>query len=86
MLKKLHGECGVFDIYNVPEAARRCMAGYTHCSTRGQEGAGIAVSEDARLACRKGHGLLTGALSPDGLKKLPGYAGGACALWYRGRQ
>jgi len=69
--QELHEECGVFGIYNDPEAVSETYWGIFSQQHRGQESAGIAVvGEDHLIAVRKGMGLVTEVLNPV-LSELP---------------
>lgn len=56
---KVNEECGVFGVYNVNEAAQLTYYGLHSLQHRGQEGAGIAVSDGKNLVREKGEGLVT---------------------------
>lgn len=72
MLEELHEECGVFGVYDQPEAAHLTYLGLHALQHRGQEGAGIAAADGAAVRCRKGKGLLTEAVGPADIAALPG--------------
>ncbi len=59
-------ECGVFGVFGVPDASRIIHDGLFAQQHRGQEGAGIATSNDGKINCVKGLGLLNHAV---GLKR-----------------
>lgn len=65
LFQKLKEECGVFGVFCQPDAAQTTYYGLHALQHRGQEGAGIAVSDGIHLRCKKGKGLLT-ELFPDG--------------------
>ena len=48
-IKGLNEECGVFGIYNVPDAANVTYFGLHALQHRGQQGAGIVASDDQKL-------------------------------------
>lgn len=50
----LNEECGVFGIWNHPEAAQLTYMGLHSLQHRGQEGAGIVVSNDEHLKGERG--------------------------------
>ncbi len=72
MQGELHEECGVFGVYHLPGAANLTYLGLHALQHRGQESAGIAVSDGDSIRCRKGHGLVTEALSSQKLAELTG--------------
>lgn len=72
MQGELHEECGVFGVYHLPGAANLTYLGLHALQHRGQESAGIAVSDGDSIRCRKGHGLVTEALSSQKLEELTG--------------
>jgi amidophosphoribosyltransferase len=74
MLDRFHDACGVFGIFGEPDAARLTWLGLHALQHRGQEGAGIAVSNGQDLSCRKGQGRLDEALPEPA---LDGMVGGA---------
>ncbi len=69
---KLHEECGVVAVYGHPDAARQAYLGLYALQHRGQESAGIATADGARLANIKGMGLVSEIFTDDVLAKLPG--------------
>mgnify|MGYP005983392179 FL=1 len=73
-LKGLNEECGVFGVWNDPEAAQRTYFGLHSLQHRGQEGAGIVVrNQEGQLITHKGLGLLADVFSrPEDLAKLIG--------------
>lgn len=52
-------ECGVFGVYGHEEAARVCLYGLYALQHRGQESAGIAVSDGKSVKFHKGMGLVS---------------------------
>lgn len=72
MQGELHEECGVFGVYHLLGAANLTYLGLHALQHRGQESAGIAVSDGDSIRCRKGHGLVTEALSSQKLAELTG--------------
>lgn len=72
MQGELHEECGVFGVYHLLGAANLTYLGLHALQHRGQESAGIAVSDGDSIRCRKGHGLVTEALSSQKLAELRG--------------
>ncbi|MCC8181329.1 MAG: amidophosphoribosyltransferase [Planctomycetes bacterium] len=59
-------ECGIFGVYGVPDASQVVYDGLFALQHRGQEGAGIATSDNGRINSVKGLGLLRDAV---GLKR-----------------
>ncbi len=75
---KFRDECGVFGIYmNNPagdtEAARNTFYGLYALQHRGQESAGIAVSDGKAIELHKGMGLVTVVINTDHISKLKGH-------------
>ena len=66
----LNEECGVFGIWNHSEAAQLTYMGLHSLQHRGQEGAGIVVSDEDTLKGERGLGLLTEAIKEPQLNKL----------------
>ena len=71
-LKGLHEECGVFGVYGYTNAASLCYYGLHSLQHRGQEAAGILVSDRQQLSIHKGEGLVTEVFNPEKLDKLSG--------------
>ncbi len=67
-------ECGVFAVYGHEEAARLAFFGLFALQHRGQESAGIAVSDGCRVLSHKGMGLVSEVFREGTLAKLPGQA------------
>lgn len=74
-LDKFKEECGVFGVYsNSPlDVAGMTYYGLYALQHRGQESAGIAVSDGEKIDIHKGLGLITEAFSKDDLNKLKGH-------------
>jgi len=70
--KRPHDECGLFGIYNHPEAARLTYFGLYALQHRGQESAGIAIFQNGHIDAYKNMGLVSDVFSPEQLKKLHG--------------
>ena len=69
-----HDECGVFGIYNHPEAANLTYLGLYALQHRGQESAGIAVKGKApEIKCHKDLGLVNEVFSESTLRSLEGH-------------
>jgi len=59
MDEKIHEACGIFGMYNHPDAARLTYLGLYALQHRGQESAGIAVSNDGRMSVHRKMGLVS---------------------------
>ncbi|MPQ43959.1 amidophosphoribosyltransferase [Clostridium tarantellae] len=72
---KFKEECGVFGIFskNELDVARYTYYGLYALQHRGQESAGIAVANGAKIEMHKNLGLLTEAFSENDLDKLKGH-------------
>lgn len=75
---KFEEECGVFGIYlNNPEsdtdATRSTFYGLYALQHRGQESAGIAVSNGQRIQLHKGMGLVADVITPRHIEELKGH-------------
>jgi len=71
--RSLREECGVFGIFNHPEAASITYLGLYALQHRGEESAGIVVSDGKRVIGHKGMGLAPEVFNPDILQKLSGH-------------
>jgi amidophosphoribosyltransferase len=71
--RSLREECGIFGIYNHPEAASITYLGLYALQHRGEESAGIVVSDGKRVIGHKGMGLAPEVFDPDILQKLSGH-------------
>lgn len=71
---RLKEECGVLGVY-VPdqEAARIAFFGLFALQHRGQESAGIAVSDGSRVRMHRDMGLVNQVFTPEALAALPGH-------------
>ena len=65
-------ECGVFGIFGHSDAARLTYYGLYALQHRGQESAGIAVSDGNQLHCHKGMGLVSDVFSDEVISDLNG--------------
>lgn len=72
MFDKLHEECGVVAIYGHPEAANLAYLGLYALQHRGQESAGLAVSNGKEIQCYKDLGHVADIFKPEVLGRLPG--------------
>lgn len=64
----LHDKCGVIGIWNGPDAAHLAYAGLYAIQHRGQESAGIAVSDGDHIRLHKGMGRVVDIFDADTLK------------------
>lgn len=64
--------CGVFGIFNHPQAARITFFGLYSLQHRGQESAGICVSDLKKLSLKKGMGLISQVFNEENIKGLKG--------------
>ena len=67
-----HDQCGLFGIFGHLEAAHLTYLGLHALQHRGQESAGIASSDGARLYVEKGMGLVNDVFDPARLQNLKG--------------
>src|SRR3989337_2250090 len=74
MFDKFHEECGIFGVFDHPDAANLTYLGLYALQHRGQESAGIVSSDGGRLYGEKAMGLVADIFSEDRIKKLPGSA------------
>ncbi|MDF0728796.1 amidophosphoribosyltransferase [Cytobacillus sp. S13-E01] len=73
-LKGLNEECGIFGIWGHPDAAQITYYGLHSLQHRGQEGAGIVVSNGEKLKAHKGEGLVSEVFGNGQLNDLYGKA------------
>ncbi|WP_240376061.1 amidophosphoribosyltransferase [Bacillus piscicola] len=73
-IKGLNEECGVFAVWGHKDAAQITYYGLHSLQHRGQEGAGIVVSDGEELSIHKGLGLVTEAFKEGELEQLHGHA------------
>ncbi|MBX0321245.1 amidophosphoribosyltransferase [Shouchella clausii] len=71
-IKGLNEECGVFAVWGHKEAAQITYYGLHSLQHRGQEGAGIVVSDGNKLSAHKGLGLVNDVFNQDVLRNLQG--------------
>jgi amidophosphoribosyltransferase len=69
---KLKEACGVFGIYNHPEAARLSYLGLYGLQHRGQESSGIATADGDEVYIEKGMGHVADVFTEERLGRLPG--------------
>ncbi len=70
---KFHDHCGVFAVYGHPEASKLAYLGLYALQHRGQESAGIAVSDGNGLTLRRGMGHVDEVFPAEVIKNLPGH-------------
>jgi amidophosphoribosyltransferase len=68
-------ECGVFGVYGVPDAASLIYRGLFSLQHRGQEGAGMVVSDGETVKSSKGLGLVNEVLTKGSMEGLNGNLG-----------
>lgn len=73
MTDKFHDECGVFGIFDHPEAAKMAYLGLYALQHRGQESAGIAITDGDRITCERGMGQVADIFRKDKLDSLRGH-------------
>jgi amidophosphoribosyltransferase len=73
MFDKFREECGVFGIYGHTEAAKLAYLGLYALQHRGQESAGIATADGARLRAVRSMGYVNDIFDQDTLATLPGH-------------
>jgi amidophosphoribosyltransferase len=69
---RFHDECGVVGVYGHEEAAKLAYLGLYALQHRGQESAGIVVTDGAELTAHKGMGLVEEVFPGEALKRLIG--------------
>ncbi|NCC51971.1 MAG: amidophosphoribosyltransferase [Spartobacteria bacterium] len=67
--------CGLFGVFGVEYAASLIYQGLFSQQHRGQEGAGIVVSDGMKVHSLKGQGLVSDIFEADAWDRLPGYLG-----------
>ncbi len=66
-------KCGIFGIYNHPEASKLTYLGLYALQHRGQESAGIVSSNGSKVFVHRGMGLVDKVFNEGALKNLPGH-------------
>jgi amidophosphoribosyltransferase len=69
---KFHDECGVFGVFGHPEAANMTYLGLYALQHRGQESAGIAVSDGGQVRASRAMGYVADVFDNATLADLPG--------------
>ncbi|NLD93930.1 MAG: amidophosphoribosyltransferase [Fibrobacter sp.] len=75
--EKLHEECGIFGVYNHPQASHLTYLGLYTLQHRGQESCGIAVTDRKEISVYKGMGYVGQVFKKKGI--LEGLQG-TCAI------
>jgi len=70
---RFHDECGLFGIWNHPEAANVTYLGLYALQHRGQESAGIAATDGHAFHTEKAMGWVADVFHPERLRRLPGH-------------
>src|SRR5947209_3805982 len=70
---RFHDECGLFSIWNHPEAGNVTYLGLYALQHRGQESAGIAATDGSSFHTEKHMGWVADVFSPERLRRLPGH-------------
>ncbi len=73
MWKMAKESCGVFSIFGNKEAAKLTYLGLYALQHRGQESAGIAVSDGTKISVHKGMGLVSEVFKEERLGRLVGH-------------
>lgn len=69
---RFHDECGVFGVFNHPEAANLTYLGLYAQQHRGQESAGIVSTDEHRFYSHRGMGLVADIFTKSEIKVLRG--------------
>lgn len=69
----MYEKCGIFGVYGLENAAEIAYLGLFLLQHRGQEGAGIVVSDGRRFKEHRGIGLVTEVFDTESLQKLTGH-------------
>ena len=67
-----HDECGVFGIFNCPEAANQTYLGLYAQQHRGQESAGIVSTDGHTFNSHRGMGLVADVFQKSDIERLTG--------------
>jgi amidophosphoribosyltransferase len=70
---KFHDECGLFAIWNHPEAANVTYLGLYALQHRGQESAGIGATDGESFHIEKAMGWVADVFTRERLRRLPGH-------------
>jgi amidophosphoribosyltransferase len=69
---KFHDECGIFGVFDHPEAANLAYLGLYALQHRGQESAGIAAADGTGVHVERAMGWVADVFGPERLRRLPG--------------
>jgi amidophosphoribosyltransferase len=72
-MRELREACGLFGIYGFDGAARQAYLGLYALQHRGEESAGIVVSDDRTIRSKRGMGHLDEVVATEELDHLPGH-------------
>ena len=70
---RFHDECGLFGVWNHPEAGNVAYLGLYALQHRGQESAGIAASDGTTIHTEKAMGWVADVFGRERLRRLPGH-------------
>ena len=70
---RFHDECGLFGIWNHPEAGNVTYLGLYALQHRGQESAGIAATDGDNFHVERAMGWVADVFTPERLRRLPGH-------------
>lgn len=70
--RKINEECGVFGVFNHPDAATLTYFGLNALQHRGQEGCGIVATDGTIMRQKKGEGLVKAVFKTSDLEKIKG--------------
>ncbi|WP_374721480.1 amidophosphoribosyltransferase [Peribacillus tepidiphilus] len=73
-IKGLNEECGVFGVWGHPDAAQITYYGLHSLQHRGQEGAGMVLTDGVQLKGVKGEGLVTEVFTAEKMSEITGKA------------
>jgi amidophosphoribosyltransferase len=71
-IRGLNEECGVFGVWGHPDAPQITYYGLHSLQHRGQEGAGIVVTDGKTMQGKKGEGLVTDIFTAESIAELRG--------------
>lgn len=71
-MNSLKEKCGLFAVWDVPEASHITYLGLFALQHRGQEGAGMVASDHGRFTAKRGEGLVANVFTPECFRELKG--------------